>query len=98
MSARKYMDWMNIPVQVTVYSFTCDAVGCHGSCELAVSDDTDEVVRVNDEEPMFDMSSMPVTDMDDARLFLTDECGWQEGTQGIQRGHLYCPKHAREVE
>lgn len=94
MSARKYMDWMDIPVQVTVYSFTCDAVGCHGSCELVVSDDTDEVIRVNDEEPTFDM---PVMDMDDARECLLDECGWQEGTQGVQRGHLYCPKHAEQV-
>ena len=94
MSARKYMDWMNIPVQVTVYSFTCDAVGCHGSCEVAVSDDTDEVIRVNDEEPTF---NMPVIDMDGAREYLLVECGWEEGTQGVQRGHLYCPKHAEQV-
>lgn len=95
MSASKYGDWLTIPIPVTVYSFTCDADGCYEYCDLAVSDETDELVRVNDEEPTFDM---PITGMDDARDYLTDECGWQEGDTGVRRGHLYCPKHAREAE
>lgn len=95
MSARKYSDWLVIPIPVTIYSFTCDADGCNEYRDLAVSDETDELVRVNDEEPTFDMS---ITDMDDALYYLTDECCWQEGDTGVQREHFYCPKHAREAE
>lgn len=94
MSACKYADWMKIPVQVTVYSFTCDAVGCDECCELIVDDGTDELACINDEESPF---LSPINCMDDARDFLLDECCWQEGTQGVQRGHLYCPKHAEQV-
>ncbi|NMM98107.1 hypothetical protein [Bifidobacterium olomucense] len=34
-------------------------------------------------------------DVLDAVDYAVDQ-GWQEGTTGIQRGHIYCPKHKEE--
>lgn len=94
MSAEEYKDSLSVTIPVTVYSFCCDAVDCWNMCCLMV-DDEDQLVRIDD---MMADYPLPISDEDDARTALLEKTGWQEGVSGVQRGHLYCPKHRTETK
>lgn len=89
----------------TNYEFHCDAVGCDSMLELDVleercADDYDIDLDGNTgcvESASGDYEGDSLTGCicgsarDALRIALTH--GWDEGDVGIQRGHIYCPKH-----
>lgn len=94
------------PVRVVTYSLACDAWGCGAWLRLTVADEPGfgqepgtilhvEGVPIPWED---DGDGEAISCVDDAIRYATKEQGWQEGEWGVQRGHLYCPKHRREEQ
>ncbi|NEG55421.1 hypothetical protein GFD21_06505 [Bifidobacterium sp. SMA15] len=80
------------PGRAVVYQVKCDAVNC-GEEFLIIVDRLrgNEVVAVTDgwSDGELYWGCSGVQDAVDCAV----DCGWQEGTKGIQRGHIYCPRH-----
>lgn len=85
------------PGRVTAYVIQCDAVDCDN--ELIIVADKmhgDEVIAVSggwDDGERY-WACHNVRDAVSAAV----DYGWQEGTKGIQRGHVYCPDHKEETK
>lgn len=88
MSARKQ------PGRVTVYSIQCDAVGCdHEVLVIADRLYKNTVICITGDDTDMEELYWRCDNVQDAVDYAVDALGWQEGRIGIQRGHVYCPKH-----
>lgn len=92
------------------YTFGCDAVGCNAYLELVVlveryTDDYDidldgdtGCVGYADGDYEGDDPRGCVCESEQDALRIAVQHGWQEGSEGVQRGHMYCPEHKEETE
>lgn len=94
----------------TSYKFHCDAVGCDSFLELDVPNERDadgydidlggnhawvvSVAGVYEGHGLTD--NICESETDALHIALTH--GWEEGDVGIQRGHIYCPKHKKAAQ
>ncbi|KAA8828661.1 hypothetical protein [Bifidobacterium tissieri] len=98
MGYERLYDTISIPVAVTVHEFVCDAMGCNTYLRLVTSDeDYDRLIQATmntrlDLDPPDDGTYIRTED--DARTVAVEHYQWQEGTVGVQRDHLYCPRHS----
>lgn len=86
--------------EVVKYKVLCDALHCGGVIFLTVDGDPEgdpghvlEAWGTGVIDPNPDVS---ITCLDDAAAYAVGQCDWQEGTVGVQRGHMYCPDHWEE--
>ncbi|TPF92921.1 hypothetical protein BW14_07100 [Bifidobacterium sp. UTBIF-68] len=94
----------------TYYSAYCDAVGCNAHLELAVpveryTDDYDidldgdtGCVEYADGDYEGDDLRGYFCESEQDALRIAVQHGWQEGSEGVQRVHMYCPGHTEETE
>lgn len=85
------------PFEVIVHEFVCDATGCTTYLKFVTSDEDGDlliqaVTNYGEELDLPDDATYIMTE-DDAITVAVEHYRWQEGTCGVQRGHLYCPKH-----
>lgn len=97
MSVKTYTDSTTRIITKTieehVWEIRCDAIGCNASLEFRENRDTGDITADGDYTgPDMDTERLDVHDTNTA-IQTALQHGWQEGNKGIQRGHLYCPRH-----
>lgn len=86
----------------TVYRIVCDAFGCSTYVELTTEKGMlSSLYRSDHLTFVSSINGHPIGNcfcesIDDA-VEIAEILGWQEGTKGVQYGHMYCPKHKEEA-
>lgn len=108
--SKKRAEKFYVSEEYLCYKFHCYAVGCDSFLELDVlveehADDYD--IDLNDNRDCVvsafgvyeggDLNGCICKSKTDAlNIALTH--GWEEGDTGVQRGHIYCPKHKKAAQ
>ena len=96
MSVKTYTDSttriITKPIEEHVWGIHCDAIGCNASLEFRENQDTGDITADGDYTGDMDTEWLNIHDTNTA-IQTALQHGWQEGNKGIQRSHLYCPRH-----
>lgn len=78
--------------KTVMWEVDCDAERCFNSILVTASP---SIAALSDGEDVLEHADW-CSSVDDAYAAYVREAGWQMGTEGVQRGHVYCPKHRQE--
>lgn len=82
-------------VTIPVWDVECDAAECCHIMHVPSQPVYDNVNFGYDDAQVLTEAGF-CEDREEAVDACVRIAGWQMGTEGVQRGHLYCPKHRQE--